>query len=441
MPSPGPVRYAKSGDTSIAFRCWGAGPIDLVYAPGWLSHLDLDKDNPIRTPFIEALASFARVICFDKRGMGLSDRDEASAPLEVRVDDLRAVMDAAGSEKAAVVGFSDGGQMAIMFAATHPERVQALVLVASAAYFADQPQLGLLFEIIDNAWGEGRLAQFIGPGAEGVPEWVEASGLYERAAASPRAARRVLEAQAGIDLRPVLPTLSVPTLVIHADADPLVDVSLGRHLAEHIPGARFLSVSGQSHYPWLLDLWTPVSAIQELLTGTRQRLDVDRVLATLLFTDIVGSTEQAASMGDRPWRSLLDQHHRVVRQQLSLFRGREVKTTGDGFLATFDGPARAVRCACAIRDAVGTLGLQVRVGLHTGEVELQGDDLAGIAVHVAARVGAMASAGEILVSRTVADLVAGSGLEFSVHGDHDLKGVPGRWPLLAVAAGNTRTGE
>lgn len=430
-----PTRYTKSDGVNIAYQVWGDGPIDLVFVPPWLSHLDLDAESSVYRPFVDGLAGFCRVIRFDKRGMGLSDRDAATAPLEVRMDDVNAVMEAAGSSRAALLGFSDGGQMTMLFAATYPDRVSALILCDTAAWYADEPQVRELYEIIENHWGEGRLIRYLSPALASEEKWREAGGRYERAAASPGAARRSLDNQAQIDLRPVLGALRVPTLVIHVDGDTMVAVELGRELARAIPGARYHEVHGDSHYPWFADLSGTLAEIQEFLTGSRQRIDTDRVLATILFTDVVGSTELAVMLGDREWRALRDEHHRLVREQLELFRGREIDTAGDGFCVTFDGPARAVRCACAIRDAVRALGLEIRAGLHTGEIELAGRGIAGIAVHTAARIAAAAAPGQVLVSRTLTDLVVGSGLEFAEAGRFELKGVPARFELLTVHDG------
>jgi class 3 adenylate cyclase len=436
------TRYARSGGTHIAYQVSGRGALDIVIVPGWVSHLEVQWEQPDYRRFMERLGSFARVIRFDKRNMGMSDRiGDVVPPLEERMDDIRAVMDATESERAAVVGVSEGGSLSILFAASYPERVSALVLLGAIARFAAAPDypFGFTDEFIarlcaatEQAWGNGVTLPLAYPSGADDPVVREWWGRYERMAASPGVVVATLDMARGIDARHLLPVLRVPTLVVHRSGDALVRVECGRHLAEHIPGARYVELPGADHLPWLGDSDAVVGEIEEFLTGARHEHEPDRVLSTVLFTDIVGSTEQAARLGDHRWRDLLDHHDRLVRRELSRFRGREVKTTGDGFLATFDGPARGIRAAAAIRDGMAPMGLQIRSGLHTGEIELRDADVGGMAVHIGARVSAAAAPGEVLVSSTVKDLVAGAGIGFADRGEHALKGVPGQWRLYAV---------
>ena len=437
------TRYAKSGDVSIAYQIVGDGPLDLVVVPGWISNVDFAWEDPLYNEWMRRLAAFSRVIVFDKRGTGISDRDVGASTLEERMDDLRAVLAAAGSDRAAVVGFSEGGALSILFAATYPERVRALVLYATFARVNEAPDypegvetrkaIDAVRHAIETAWGQGTTLELMFPAAKDNPHAREFMGRYERMCVSPRAGAEHLGWLADIDVRPVARTLQVPTLVLHRTGDRLIPVQAGRALAREIPAARYVELPGDTHPPWIGDTAALVAEIQDFLTGSRpDSVEVERVLATVLFTDIVGSTERAVALGDRAWRDLLDRHHAVVRQQIERHRGREIGNTGDGFLATFDGPARAIRCARSIRDEVRSLGLEIRAGLHTGECERVDETFAGIAVHTGARVMAEAGPGEILVSSTVKDLVAGSGLEFRDRGTHALKGIPGKWRLLAV---------
>ena len=437
------TRYAKSGDVSIAYQLVGNGPLDLVLVPGWVSHLDCAWEYPRFADFGRRLASFSRAIFFDKRGSGLSDRIPGVATLEERMDDVRAVLDAVGSKRAALLGVSEGGPMSVLSAATYPERTSALVLYGTMAKFtasADYPWgfPGESFEefvgTLIGSWGrpDSPVIPLLAPTLAGDKRFREFWARFERAAASPGAFAGLMRMNAEIDVRHVLPTIRVPTLVLHRTGDSAVSVDQGRYIAERIPGAKYVELSGTDHMPAAGDFNALVDEIEEFLTGVRPVPESDRVLATVLFTDIVGSTERAATLGDRAWRALLDMHHGIVRRELERHRGREIKTAGDGFLATFDGPARAIRCACAIRDGVRSLGIEIRAGLHTGECELMGDDVGGIAVHIGARVAASAAPSEVLVSQTVKDLVAGSGLRFVDRGVHGLHGVPGEWRLFAV---------
>jgi pimeloyl-ACP methyl ester carboxylesterase len=443
---PPETRYAKSGDVNIAYQVVGDGPLDLVLVHGWVQSFDPGWEiEPIRR-FYERLASFSRLILFDKRGTGLSDRVPVDdlPTLETRMDDMRAVMDVVGAERAAVLGHSEGGSMCALFAATYPERTRALVMVGSSARTRWAPDYPLgatdgeiedLQRLILDRWGDEAiraLLQQLAPSIADDQELVQAHTRAALRAASPAAAAALTRMSAMIDIRRLLPAIRVPTLVLYRADEILGEAS--RYLGERIAGARVVELPGRDHMPWLGDQEAVLDEIEEFLTGVRPHPALDRVLATVLFTDIVGSTELVADLGDRRWRDLLEQHNAVVRRELDRFRGRELNTAGDGFLATFDGPARAVACAVSIRDAAKALGLQIRFGLHTGELELVGSDIRGIAVHTGARVAAKAGPGEVLASSTVRDLVAGSGLEFEDRGAHELKGVPGEWHLYAVTA-------
>jgi pimeloyl-ACP methyl ester carboxylesterase len=436
----GDIGYVKSGDLSIAYTVFGEGP-DLLVAPGFISHLDLIWEERSVAHFFSRLASFRRVISFDKRGTGLSDPAAHAPTLEECVDDMRAVMDAAGSERADVFGISEGGAMAMLLAATHPGRVEALVLYGSFARLLASPdypigvseqQLAKLAEVSARGWGEGIGLGAWAPSRQNDDELRQWWARLQRVAASPGMVHNIFSLYPALDIREVLPTIQAPTLVVHRRRDRMIYLAMGRYLADHIPGAKLVELDGTDHLFFTGDADAIVDEIQEFLTGVRPRPPVERVLATVLFTDIVGSTERAAELGDEAWLELLRSHDALVRRQLERFQGREVNTMGDGFIATFDGPARAIRCATAIRDAVRAIGLEVRAGLHTGEVELSDGDVAGIAVHLAARVASAADAGEVLVSRTVVDLVAGSGLGFAARGRYALKGVPEEWELFAV---------
>jgi class 3 adenylate cyclase/pimeloyl-ACP methyl ester carboxylesterase len=434
------TRYARSGEINIAYQVIGDGPIDLVFVPGFISHLDLQWGDPRVARFLEQLASFSRLILFDKRGTGLSDPVAAPAPLEERMDDVRAVMDAAGSERAALFGLSEGGPMSILFATTYPERTRALILCGTYAYGGRDPHQQpagerwvKMFERVQAAvtnWGEGRTLQIMGPSADSERDRI-ARGMFERSAASPRMAKTLIDMVEDTDVRDLLPSVRVPTLVLHR-AEEFIPVECAHYLAEHIEGARLVVLPGMDHIPFYGNAEGYAEEIEEFLTGARHAPSIDRVLTTVLFTDIVGSTERAATLGDARWRELVARHDETVRAQLARHRGHEIKTTGDGFLATFDGPARAIRCAHAVTEDVRPLELTVRAGLHTGECELVGEDVRGMAVNIGARIGALAEAGEVLVSSTVKDLVAGSGIAFEDAGEHELKGVPDRWRLFHV---------
>jgi class 3 adenylate cyclase/alpha-beta hydrolase superfamily lysophospholipase len=427
----------------VAYQVMGEGDRDLVLVQGFVSHLDLQWENPGMAQFLQRLASFNRLIMFDKRGTGLSDRAVGIPTLEERMDDVRAVMDAAGSERAVLMGISEGGPMSILFAATYPERTQALVLHGSMARSTeapDYPWAAPTEALVDSAreflepWiFTGEDIEIWTPSYADDPKAKQWVGRYRRAGVSPDGLAALFTMFLDIDVRDVLPTLQVPTLVIHRHGDRVVNWRAGHWMASQIPGARYVELPGPDHLPWGGDSdFDVVEEVREFLTGVRVAPEPDRILATVMFTDVVGSTERAASLGDRRWRDLLDAHDAEVRRQLAAFRGREVKAMGDGFLATFDGPARAVRCACAIRDAAADLQVDVRIGLHTGEVDVRGEDIGGLAVHIGQRVAALAAPSEIVVSSTVKDLVAGSGLEFEERGEHELKGVPGSWRLFAV---------
>lgn len=442
------TEYARSGDVHIAYQVVSQGPLDLVYVPGWVSHVELAWEEPTLARFLRRLASFSRLITFDKRGTGLSDRvpNDQLPTLEDRMDDVRAVMDAVGSERAAVFGVSEGGNLSALFAATYPERTTALVMFGTFSkriWSPDYPwaptpeKRQREYELVEREWGNLMdIAHYV-PSKVSDEAFARRLATYFRRAASPAAAVGLLRMNTQIDIRDVLPTIHVPTLVIHRTGDRDVNVEEGRWLAGRIPEARFFELPGDDHLPWVGDQDAILDEIQEFLTGVRPSPESNRVLATVVFTDIVGSTEWAARLGDRAWQDLLERHRAVVRTELARFRGREVNTAGDGFLATFDGPARAIRCACSVRDGVLQLGIEIRVGLHTGEIELTGDEIGGIGVHIGARVAAAARAREVLVSSTVKDLVAGSGIGFTDRGTQVLKGVPGEWHLFAATQSAT----
>ncbi|MGH9038694.1 MAG: alpha/beta fold hydrolase [Acidimicrobiia bacterium] len=436
------VRFAKSGDVHIAYQVVGEGSVDLVFVPGVISHLELAWEEGTEVErFFRRLASFSRLILFDKRGTGLSDRDVGRPTLEQRMDDLRAVMDAAGSERAAVVGYSEGGAMSILFATTYPERVSALILAATTARATPAPDYPCgprtqmfaegMARLIAEGWGEGRSVEWFAPDLAHSRSARANIARWERMSVSPGALAAFLALMPAIDVRAVLPAVRVPTLVIHRNGDAVLDSYHARYLAEHIAGARLIERPGGSHILWS-DAGPLADEIEAFIAGAKVDTDLERVLTTVLFTDIVGSTQHAGALGDRRWREVLDRHDEFARRALDRYRGRLVKTTGDGVLATFDGPARAVHCARAIGEAMKDLGLEIRAGVHTGEVERRRDDVGGIAVHIGQRIASLAAPGQVLASGTVHDLVFGSGIEFEARGSRALKGVPGRWRIYAV---------
>lgn len=433
------TRYAKSGDVHIAYQVFGDGPLDLVVAPGFVSHIDNYWDEPSFARWLSRLGRFSRVVIFDKRGTGLSDRVSELPGMDQRMDDVRAVMDAAGVERAAVMGISEGGSLASLFAAHHPARCQSLVLYGSFAqftsWFPTDEALEGLFQYIDSDWGSGASLPLFAPSKADDAAFQRWWGKFERLGADPGAALALMRMNSQIDITDVLPTIHVPTLVVHRTDDVTIDVGGGRTLAERIPNARLFEVPGTDHMPFVGDNVEEIlQEIEEFLTGEKSAPIIDRVLATVVFTDIVDSTARADTMGDRAWRDLLGQHDIAVRQNLERFRGNEVKSLGDGFLATFDGPARAIHCARSISASLQQLGLPARIGVHTGEVELKEADVRGIAVHIAARISALGNANDVVVSRTVKDLVAGSGISFEDFGTHTLKGVPDDWQLFRPSA-------
>jgi len=440
--APTRTQYVRSGDADIAYQVLGDGPSDIVFVLDWGSHLEELAAQPFLAEWLAALSRFARVLWFDMRGIGMSGPVTGGTSVEAWMGDLEAVMDAAGSTRAALLAHGHGAQMAVVAAATHPERVDSLVLLNGYARFAraDDYPAGLpermhepYLDAIEAQWGTGLHAAGLGPSVVHRPGVVEWWARVERYGATPRVARAQLETILALDVRNVLPLVEVPTLVVHNRGNEFVRVGHGRYLAEHIPGARLLERDSADHWPVLeRDL---VGAIEEFVTGSRAAItDADRVLATVLFVDVVGSTEYAATHGDRSWRAALECFEQAIQRALDHFEGRLEDTAGDGAMATFDGPARAIRCAGHIRDEVRRSGLEVRSGLHAGEVTRRTEGVAGIAVHIGARVAALADPGEVLVTRTVRDLVAGSGIVFEDRGEHELKGVPDRWALYAAVS-------
>jgi pimeloyl-ACP methyl ester carboxylesterase len=440
------TRFAQSGDVNIAYQVVGEGPIDLVFVMGWVSNIDEFWTEPSFANFLLRLARFSRLIVFDKRGTGLSDRvDEKNLPtLEQRMDDVRAVMDACGSTRAALLGISEGGPLCALFAATYPQRTAALMTFGSYVKSKASPdypwgrtdeEYAAFFDDIRKNWGEGPVGL-----AARIPSKIHDEAFkqwwtrYLVRSATPKAVLALGAMNSQIDVRPALPVISAPTLIMHRTGDRALRVEGSRYMAQHMRNARLIEYPGDDHLPWTSDVEPVLNDIEEFLTGTKHVEEPDRVLATVMFADIVASTERAAAVGDRAWRSQLQDFYGVVRGQLERHRGREIDTAGDGYFATFDGPARGVRCAQAITRDVRRLGLDVRAGLHTGEVEVLGEKVSGIAVHIGARIAARAAPGEVIVSNTVKDLVAGSGLRFEDRGVHALKGVPGDWRLYLAAA-------
>jgi class 3 adenylate cyclase len=430
-----PTRYARSGEARIAFQVMGEGPPDVVVVGGPASHLDLQWEDPETARVRRRYATFARAIFFDRRGTGLSDPVDRLPSLDLQMDDLDAVLDAVGVERVALVGAVEAGLCA-MYAATHPDRVSALVLInvaGSGGVTLNDERRSEMLDLIENHWGEGRFTQLFAPERARDERFADWWARFERACVSPLMARRLVDLNAHADVTGVLPAIRVPTLVLIRRDNPLVPVPAARAVGSLIPDARVVEADGADLYNWPGADDPEMDLIEEFLTGRRPQRSAERVLATVLFTDIVGSTERAAQIGDRAWRDVLDRHHAIVRERLDRFRGREIKTLGDGFVATFDRPAAAVHCAQEIVEQVDALGLSVRCGLHTGECELLDGDVGGIAVHIGARVNALARGGEVLVSSTVKDLVVGSDLDFEDRGTQQLRGVPGEWRLYAVS--------
>jgi len=435
------TEYARAGDLHIAYQVVGDGPFDLLWVPGWVSNVEAAWDEPELAAFLERLASFSRLITFDKRGTGLSDPVSLTdlPTLEQRMEDVRAVLDAVGSDRAATFGFSEGGNLAVTFAASHPDRVRALVLFGTFATRrrspgypwapTDEERAATVQQVLEH-WGDVMDLASLMPSRADQPALMERVARYLRRSASPGAAAALLRMNTDIDVRAVLPTIAVPTLVLHRTNDHDAMVEGGRWVAEQIPDAKYVELPGEDHLPWVGEADLVLDEVQAFLTGVRPTAPPDRFLATVMFTDLVSSTDRLAELGDQRWLAILEEHRAAVRRQLDRWRGVEVDTAGDGFLATFDGPARAVRCALAICEVAAAQGLQVRAGVHTGEIERRGTNATGLAVHIGARVAAEAQPGEVLVSSTVKDLAAGSGIRFEDRGFHDLKGVPDTWQLF-----------
>ena len=436
------TQYAKSGEVSVAYQEFGEGPLDIVIVPGFVSHVELVWEFPPARHMMERLAAFARVIQFDKRGTGLSDPVIGAPTLEERMDDVRAIMDAVGSERAALIGFSEGGAMSILFGASHPDRTAALVLYAAMArtawaedYPIGTPKDALIqgtLEWIAPFADEGSFFEVMAPSAMVDPMAIQGFLRFQRYAATPSMLQQLYAMYIDVDVRAALPAVHAPTLVLHRRGDRAVNRRAGQYVADNIEGAKYVELPGQDHSIFAGDTEAVLDEVEEFLTGVRRGAMVDRVLATVMFTDIVGSTERAAELGDTRWRELLEAQIDVLRRELARFGGREVKQIGDGCLATFDGPARALRCGLAMTQAVKAIGVDIRVGLHTGEVEVMGSDVGGIAVHIASRINGLAEAGRVFCSGTVKDLVVGSGISFEDRGMHTLKGVPDEWRVLAV---------
>jgi pimeloyl-ACP methyl ester carboxylesterase/class 3 adenylate cyclase len=431
------THYARSGDINIAYQVVGDGPIDLILVPGAISHVEMIHELPGVSSNLQRLARFARIINFDKRGQGLSDRVSGVPPLEERMDDVRAVMDAVGSRRTVLMGFSEGSAMSVLFSATYPDRVSHLVLVGGfmrAGYAIPGAQFEAFADALVANWGSGQMTKRVFGATDDAKEVLALLGKFERMSCSPGAIKALMLMNRRIDITPILQNVRVPTLILHSRADAVVPASEGRKLAAAIPGARYIEYEDLPHAFLTAECEPLIGDIEEFVTGHRPEAaeDGDRVLATVLFTDIVNSTGRAIEIGDRRWHELLDSHDHLARQLVERHRGRLVKSTGDGILATFDGPGRGVRCALALGAAARQIGLPLRAGLHTGEIEVRGDDVGGIAVHVAARVMGQSGANEVFVSRVVTDLVAGAGLKFAERGSFDLKGVPGTWDLFAA---------
>jgi class 3 adenylate cyclase len=436
------TRYAKKGDISIAYQVVGDGPIDLVLSSGIVSHMALMWSDPQANAMFRRLTSFCRLVLFDKPGTGLSDPVSGPPSAEQRVEDVRVVMDAVGLEHASLLGFSEGGAPSLLFAATYPERCDGLILLETGAKWfwtadylkEDAAAIESVWQLLWDrfaTWGDGRVMELWAPSMSSVPGSVAVLGSAERICASPGMARALLEAMKLVDVRAALPRITSPTLIIHRE-ESIVPISFSRYLARALPAAKYVELEGQDHLPWVGD-WEPiVDEIEEFLTGARHRAHPERPLATILFTDIVSSTERASELGDERWRALVERHDVVILKEIDRYGGRPIKTLGDGFLAVFEGPAKAIRAARAMADAVRELGIEIRAGVHTGECERRGEDLGGIAVNVAARIVSHARGGEVLVSSTVRELVLGSGIEFVERGTYTLKGVPDEWRLFTV---------
>ncbi len=435
------TRYAKSGELNIAYQLFGAGDANLVLIPGWASNVENIWTVPEIADFATRLAEFANVIVLDRRGTGLSDPVVEPPTFEERMDDVRAVLDSAGWKRATIWGISEGGPMAMTFAASHPDRVDALILYGTFARFsrADDYPFGYpeaanaaFLAIIESTWGTGVLSRTFAPSKAGDPDTQRNLARLERLSMSPGTARKLFKLQTQFDVRHVLHAIRVPTLILHRRDDQPIRVGHGRYLAQHIPGAKYVELDGADHLAWLGDMDSIIAEVREFVTGERATPEPDRVLTTILFCDIIDSTARAAALGDHGWKQLQSRFRALADEKLRHFRGRMLDTAGDGLFAAFDGPARAVRCAAALAHGVDALGVQLRVGVHTGECEVLDDKYSGIAVHLGARIAALAKPGEVLVSSTVKDLVAGSGLRFEDRGEHVLKGVPGEWRLFAA---------
>jgi class 3 adenylate cyclase len=443
------TKYAKSGDVHIAYQTVGEGSLNLVLIPGWVSHVECGWENPAYSAFLNRLASFSRLVILDRRGTGLSDRVQDLPSLEQRMEDVRAVMDAEGIARAALLGLSEGGPMCMMFAATYPARTTALLLYGTFARLLRAPDypiglpkeaMELFLDLVERTWGTGTISsEYFGPSSARDESFKRSWARMERFAVSPAGIKALMRILMETDARSVLPIIQVPTLIQHRSDDQIIGKENARYIARHIKGAKYLEYPGPDHFLWSGDSDALLNDIEVFLTGSRQEREPNRVLVTVMFTDIVGGTKLAATLGDQRWREVLERHHAVVRQQIGQFRGREIDTAGDGFLAGFDGPARAVHCAQAIVQEVRAMHLDVRVGLHAGECDVFGDKLSGIAVHIGSRVTALAGAGEVLVSGTVRDLVAGSGLDFEDRGLHSLKGLSEKWRVYRLASGVTMT--
>jgi class 3 adenylate cyclase len=421
------TRYAKSGDVHLAYQLFGEGSVNLVFVPGFISQIENYWDEPGFARWLNRLGTFARVVLFDKRGTGLSDRLDELPGMDLRMDDVGVVMDAVEFDKAVVMGISEGGSLAALFAAHHPDRCQGLVLYGAFAsfksWFPTEESLEELFQYIGSNWGSGASIPNFAPSKADDPAFIQWWGKFERLGATPGDAIKIMRMNSKIEITGVLPSIQVPTLVIHRTDDVTIEVEAGRTLGECIPNARYVELPGADHLPWVGDFERITMEIEEFITGSKSIPIIDRVLVTVMFSDIVGSTIKAEALGDERWQDLMTTHNAVLRTELERFRGNEVRFTGDGFLTTFDGPARAIKCAMAISRRLRPLGIEVRLGLHTGEVEFHEGEIHGIAVNMTARIGALAGASEILVSRTVKDLIAGSGIQLTHHGQHEFKGL------------------